>query len=464
MSLSSATASSRARQHSRASASERASEPRPARREQAARSQLSARGFSAAEVDLLLAGPLRVAPRSSAPAVVGLERNRGEDVGGEEEEECARAGAGERVMHNYDDIVFRMNRPSAHRLADQALTMSDEHRAELLAHQAQLVDVQQQQKLQPAPTDTDNADAAVLLPLPLRARRLARCTATEQLPAALPPSLTSEPNQESASLWADARAIDDTLVDVRSQLRALCQPQASPTSLAAREEAGDDTRFEISEGAADPDDSELAAQDALADQATHECLSGSGVPSSCSTTHSCASTCSGSDELHHETDELAEDQTSEGRIVVYSQVRTSEGEVTEGRRLIEQASAWLEAYAEQTTVADRQAEPKLQDVQSQQRATLPVHPVRDAIGRWLIPDGLGRLERPSQSCGAGRVAGFGGADWRMAHEAEDAAEDERVAAGDLACARLSSATPAADSAGAALTRPERTPAWQFARD
>ena len=188
------------------------------------------------------------------------------------------------------------------------------------------------------------------------------------------------------------------------------------------------------------------------------------MPSSCSTTHSCASTCSGSDELHYETDELAEDQTSEGRIVVYSQVRTSEGEVTEGRRLIEQASAWLEAYAEQTTVADRQAEPKLQDVQSQQRATLPVHPVRDAIGRWLIPDGLGRLERPSRSCGAGRVAGFGGADWRMAHEAEDAAEDERVAAGDLACARLSSATPAADSAGAALTRPERTPAWQFAGD
>lgn len=453
MSLSSATASSRARQHSRASASERASEPRPARTEEAARSQLSARGFSAAEVDLLLANPLRVAPRSSAPAVVDLERNRGEDAGGEEEEECAQAGAGERVMHNYDDIVFRMNRPSAHSLADQALTMSDEHRAELLAHQAQLVDVQQQQKLQPAPTDTDNADAAVLLPLPLRARRLARCTATEQLPAALPPSLTSEPNQESESLWADARAIDDTLVDVRSQLRALCQPQASPTSLAAREEAGDDTRFEISEGAADPDDSELAAQ-----------LSGSGVPSSCSTTHSCASTCSGSDELHYETDELAEDQTSEGRIVVYSQVRTSEGGVTEGRRLIEQASAWLEAYAEQTTVADRQAEPKLQDVQSQQRATLPVHPVRDAIGRWLIPDGLGRLERPSRSCGAGRVAGFGGADWRMAHEAEDAAEDERVAAGDLACARLSSATPAADSAGAALTRPERTPAWQFAGD
>ena len=95
------------------------------------RSQLSARGFSAAEVDLLLAGPLRVAPRSSAPAVVGLERNRGEDAGGEEEEECAQAGAGERVMHNYDDIVFRMNRPSAHSLADQALTMSDEHRAEL---------------------------------------------------------------------------------------------------------------------------------------------------------------------------------------------------------------------------------------------------------------------------------------------------------------------------------------------
>ena len=454
MSLSSATASSRARQHWRASASERASAPRPARREEAARSQLSARGFSAAEVDLLLAGPLRVAPppRSSAPAVLGLERNRGEDAGGkEEEEECAQAGAGERVMHNYDDIVFRMNRPSAHRLADQALTMSDEHRAELLAHQAQLVDVQQQQQLQPAPTDTDNADAAVLLPLPLRARRLARCTATEQLPAALQPSLRSKPNQESQSLRADARAIDDTLVDVRSQLRALCQPQASPTSLAARDEAGDDTRFEISEGAAVPDDSELAAQ-----------LSGSDVPSSCSTTHSCASTCSGSDELHHGADdELAEDQASEGGIVVYSQVRTSEGGVTEGRRLIEQASAWLEAYAEQTAVADRQAEPKLQDGESQQRVMPPEHPVRDAIGRWLIPDGLGRLGRPRESCGAGRVAGHGGAEWRMAHEAEDQVEDELVAAGDLACARLTSATPAADSAGAET---RRNPAWQFAGD
>ena len=186
------------------------------------------------------------------------------------------------------------------------------------------------------------------------------------------------------------------------------------------------------------------------------------MPSSCSTTHSCASTCSGSDELHHGADdELAEDQASEGGIVVYSQVRTSEGGVTEGRRLIEQASAWLEAYAEQTAVADRQAEPKLQDGESQQRVMPPEHPVRDAIGRWLIPDGLGRLGRPRESCGAGRVAGHGGAEWRMAHEAEDQVEDELVAAGDLACARLTSATPAADSAGAET---RRNPAWQFAGD